>query len=189
MRIKNKITVQGLLLTSLAITSVLVRPSFAGDEELIKKLKEAKLSLVQGIAYAEKKSGPVTSAKFEVKNGNLLLSIYTAPQGLNTSPELTDLTELNGLATTDRYEPEVEVFSDKAHIARASVHLSVMQLSKYALTQIIEIALKAQSGVPYSVKNPMIRNGKAVADVFIANNEGRSVRVTINVQTGDVVVN
>ena len=186
MKINSKLLVCGIAMMGLISSRTF---SAGSDEELIARLKDSKLTLLEGIAYAELNSGPATSAKFELDKGNLMLSIYTAPQGLETSPELTDLTELSGVASASQFQPEAEVFTDKAHIARASVHQAIRQLSKLTLSEIIEQALKVQPGSAYSVKNPMIRNGKAVADVSIADRKGHSVQVTINVQTGDVVVN
>jgi hypothetical protein len=156
------------------------------DGEVIAHLKDAKITLLQGIAQAEKSSGPVTSAKFEMDGSDLSLSIYTAPQGLNTPAEDNDLTELAGSATVSPYAPSAEVFADKQHIARASVHLAVRQMSVLSLSEIIEEALEVQAGTPYSVANPMIRNGEPVADVFIADKNGKSVKVTVNVRTGEV---
>lgn len=143
--------------------------------------------MLEGIKQAEQTSGPAISAKYEMDGTNLSLSIYTAPQGLNTPAETNDLTELSGDPTVAPFAPTAEIFKDKEHIARASVHLTVMQMSKFPLSVLIEKALDVQPGVAYSVVNPMVRNGQPVADVFIADDEGNSVKVTIDVRTGHVV--
>src|SRR4051812_46858585 len=106
--------------------------AYAGgsDVEVIAKLKESKISLLEGIRQAEQTSGPVTSAKFELDDNNKLsLSIYTVPQGLKSSAEAADLTELAGDPSVKPFAPQAEIFKDKEHIARASVHLTLMQLS------------------------------------------------------------
>src|SRR5206468_1395812 len=104
----------------------------------------------------------------------------TAPEGLNVPAETNSLTELSGDPTVLPFAPGAEVFADKEHIAHASTHLAVMQLSILSLSEIIDKALDVQPGTAYSVVNPQIRNRKAVADVFIVNRHGKSVRVTVN---------
>ena len=175
-----------LLMIAIA-TIVTSSYALADDAQVIAKLKDSKISLLEGIKQAEKTSGPVISAKFEMDGSNLSLSIYTAPQGLNTPAENNDLTELAGDPTVTPFAPATEIFKDKEHIARASVHLTVMQMSKFSLSELIEKALDAQRGTAYSVVNPMVRNGKPVADVFVADEYGRSVMVTIDVRTGHVI--
>ncbi len=159
----------------------------ADDSLIIAKLKDSKISLLDGIRQAERTSGPVTSAKFEMDGANLSLSIYTAPQGLETPAENNDLTELSGNPTVAPFAPATEVFKDKEHIARASVHLTLMQISKLTLPAIIRQAIAVQSGVPYSAANPTVRNGEPVADILIADKNGQSVKVTLNILTGRVV--
>lgn len=177
-----------LLLTTAVIGLAINFSAQADDAQVIAKLKDSKISLLNGIKQAEKTSGPVISAKFEMDdNNNLSLSIYTAPQGLNTPAESNDLTELSGDPNVTPFAPAVEIFKDKEHIARASVHLTVMQMSKFTLSEIILQALAIQPGTPYSVVNPMVRNGRAVADVFIVDTYGHSEKVTLDVHTGQVV--
>jgi hypothetical protein len=150
------------------------------DAQLIAKLKDAKFSLMDAIRYAEKNSGPATSAKFEMDGDKLVFSVYTAPQGLEALPEATDLTEISGSATTTAVEGQAEIFTDKEHIARASSHLTLMQLSNMTLTEVIAKALRIQPGIAFSVKNPQVRNHRAVADVSIVDQDGDVEVVTID---------
>ncbi|MGZ3652831.1 MAG: hypothetical protein ACXVB9_21815 [Bdellovibrionota bacterium] len=175
-----------LFLTLIALTGLTAK---ADDAQVISTLSTAKISLIDGIRQAEKSSGPVTSAKFEIgDDGKLSLSIYTAPQGLRTPAEDNQLSELSGDPTAAPFAPAAEVFKDKEHIARASVHLTLMQLSKLSLVQIIQVAQRAvdSDDVPYSVANPQVRNGLPVADVFFAD-DGQSRKVTVNMLTGQVL--
>jgi hypothetical protein len=52
----------------------------ASQEALIKLLDTAKVSLQQGLAAGEQQGKPI-SAKFEVDDGKLQLSVYTAKEG------------------------------------------------------------------------------------------------------------
>ncbi|MGH6894340.1 MAG: hypothetical protein ACREEP_18995 [Dongiaceae bacterium] len=170
--------------TAIAAT-VMALNANADDAEVIANLKNSKISLLEDIGQAEKTSGPALSAKFEMDDDNKLsLSVYTAPQGLNTPAESNDLTELSGNPTEIPFAPKAEIFKDKEHIARASAHLTIMQLSKFTLSEIIQKAVAAQPGMPYSVADPQIRDGEPVVDVFIADANGKSAKVTVNVQTG-----
>ena len=164
----------------------------AGDHDpkvIIPLLKDAKMSLLEGIAYGEKMSGPVTSAKYEVEDGKLLLSIYTVPEGLGVEPEKATLTELGGDASQSPFKPSVEVFTDKEHLTRASVHMTLFQLSPYSLKQIVGFALKKVPGTPIDVRNPMVRNRRAVADVIIADAKEEAHSVTVDLLTGATCVN
>ena len=152
------------------------------DAALLQKLPEAKITLIDAINFAEKTSGPATSAKFEMDGTELVYSVYTAPQGLAQLAEETDLTEMAGSAMALPTQGKAEVFTDKEHIARASMHLTLMQLSNLNLKEVIAKAARTQKGIVYSVKNPMVRDHHAVADVSILTPEGKSVVVTIQLQ-------
>jgi hypothetical protein len=177
---------KAVLVLSLAAVIMFGGSVHADDSAVVAKLNTTKISLLDGIHQAERTSGPVTSAKFEMDGDNLSLSIYTAPQGLQTPAESNDLTELSGDPSLQPFAPQAEVFKDKEHIARASVHLTLMQLSRFTLSEIIAQALEEQPGTPYSVANPEVRDGQPVADVSIVDRHGRSVKVTVNMRTGRV---
>jgi uncharacterized membrane protein YkoI len=182
---KEEIMKKFLLVTVLAAVSMF---AYAGEDAvLIKNLSLAKLSLKEAVALAEKTSGPATSAKFEMDGDQLVFSVYTAPQGLEASPEETDLTEISGSATTLPAVGKAEVFADKEHIARASAHLTLKQLSRFTLSEIIDIALKAQEGTVYSVKNPSVKNHKAIAEVLILTGNGHTESVNVDMLTGKII--
>ncbi len=150
---------------------------------LLGKLKDSKLSLVDGIRQAEKANGPAISAKFEMKGDKLMLSVYTAKEGLSKDSEHNVLMELIGDATQAQWTPETEVFEDKPHIARSAMHLTSMQLTGMTLADIVKRASTQQKGTVYSVI-PAIRGGKSVFDVLVATPEGRSVHLTLDARTG-----
>ena len=150
--------------------------SFAGDHDpksIIPLLKTSKVSLLDGIAFAEKTSGVVTSAKYEVENGALMLSVYTVPEGLGGEPETATLTE---------------VFADKEHIARASVHMTLFKLSKANIKQVIALALRRVPGTPIDIRNPRVANHRAVAEVVIACPSGKATTVAVDLLNGQTAV-
>ena len=171
------------VLLTLLLTFTTGASAFGSDDPvLIQKLRDAKFTLQDAVAFAERTSGPATSAKFEMDGNQLVFSVYTAPQGLDASPEETDLTELAGSATALPIQGKAVVFTDKEHIARASVHMTLMQLSGQSLQDVINEALKRQPGLVFSVSNPMVRNHEAVADVSILTSKNKVVVVAIELQ-------
>ncbi len=150
---------------------------------LLSRLKESKLSLVDGIRQAEKDNGPAISAKFEMKGDKLMLSVYTAKDGLGKDSEHNTLMELIGDATQVQWTPETEVFEDKPHIARSAMHLTAMQLTKMTLADVVKRASTQQQGTVYSVI-PAVRDGKSVFDVMVATPDGKNAHLTLDATTG-----
>jgi hypothetical protein len=152
---------------------------------IIPLMKDAKMSLVEGIEYAEKVSGVSTSAKFEIaSNGKLMLSVYTIPEGLGVEPEKATLTEVSGDVTQAPFQPQIDVFADKEHIARATVHMTLFQLSKLSLKDVVARALQCEKGTPIDVRNPMVRKGRPVADVILFDDSLAVRTVTVDLLTG-----
>jgi hypothetical protein len=147
-------------------------------------LKDSKTTLLEAIVYAEANSGPATSAKFEVDDGKLMVSIYTIPEGLSVEPEKATLTELAGPASEGTQNLKADVFTDKEHIARASVHLTLLQLSRLNLKQILQIAVKRKPGTVIDIRNPMVRNKRPVADVILIDEDQRPATVTVDLLSG-----
>lgn len=153
---------------------------------LLSRLKDSKHSLADGIRQAEKAYGLAISAKFEVKGDTLMLSVYTAKEGLNKDAERNNLMELLGDATKAKWEPDIEVFEDKPHIARSAMQLTLMQLTKLTLEDVVKKAAAAQSGTVYSV-TPAIHNGKPAFDVLVATPDSKSIHLTLDLKTGKAI--
>ncbi len=155
-------------------------PSTApGATDLTGQLKASKLTLLEGIQKVEKDNGPAISAKFELEEGKLMLSIYTAKAGLEKDAEHNVLLELGGDATAAQWQPKREVFEDKEHITRAATQLTLIRRAKTTLPQVIAKASAKQPGTVYSV-TPVARGKKPVFDVQVATPEGKTVELTID---------
>jgi len=137
-------------------------------QALLAALPQSKLTLLDGVRQSAKGSAVPISAKFELEDGKLSLSVYTAEKGLSVIPEKNVLQELSGSPTENKWEPKVEVFKDVPHVARSSQQLTLMALGKASLVQIIERVEKSQSGTVFSV-TPVIRNHKPMAEVLVAD--------------------
>jgi hypothetical protein len=137
-------------------------------QALLKVLGKSKHTLIDGVRQAAKGGAVPISAKFELEDGKLSLSVYTAEKGLSVMPEKNVLQELSGSPEAEKWAPSVEVFKDVPHVARSSEQLTLMALGKASLADIIERVEKSQSGTVFSV-TPVIRNHKPVAEVLVAD--------------------
>src|SRR6266513_1463473 len=139
-------------------------------------LGKSKLSLLAGIRQASQGSAKAISAKFELEDGKLSLSVYTAEKGLAVPAEKNVLQELSGSPEQDKWAPKTEVFKDVPHVARSAEQLAVMSLGRKSLAAIIAEVRKTHPGTVFSI-TPTIRNHKPVAVVLVAQ-KGKVTTVT-----------
>ena len=137
-------------------------------QALLEALGKSKLTVLDGVRQAGKGGAVPISAKFELEDGKLSLSVYTAGKGLSVPPEQNVLQELSGSPEGEKWTPNVEVFKDVPHVARSSAQLTLMALGKSSLADIIARAQKVQSGTVFSV-TPMIRDHMAVTEVLMSD--------------------
>jgi hypothetical protein len=148
------------------------------DSALLALLPSSKIGLAEGIALAERKGGTAISAKFELEDGKLSLSVYTAKSGLDADAEHNVLAELSGDPTQSQWQAKEHVFADIKHITRASYHLTLVQRSRMNLSAVIAKAIAKQPGQVYSVE-PAIHERSPIFHVGIATAGGGHVNVDI----------
>ena len=139
-------------------------------------LSKSKLSLLAGIRQASQGSARAISAKFELEDGKLSLSVYTAEKGLGVPAERNVLQESSGSPEQDKWAPQVEVFRDVPHVARSAEQLTVMSLGRKSLATVIAEVRKTHPGTVFSV-TPAVKNHRPVAVVLIAE-KGKVTTVT-----------
>lgn len=152
---------------------------------LLSKLEESRRSLEEGIKQSGQAAGYPISAKFEMEGDELSLSVYTAKEGRSTDAEHNTLLELSGDPTKATWTPKEEVFQDKEHIARASMHLTLMQLGDLSLVDVITRAEARQPGMVYSA-NPAVRDRRPVVDVLVATPDKKSAHLIVDLLNGNV---
>jgi hypothetical protein len=152
-----------------------------GDAETLKRLPQSKHTLVDGIRQAEQGNGSAISAKFEYEDGKLWLSVYTAKEGRARDAERNTLMELKGEPNAAAWKPATEVFTDKEHLTRSAMHLTLMQLTRMSLADIVAKAAGGQAGTPYSAI-PAIKDGKAIVVVQFASPDGKSNTVNVDLR-------
>ncbi len=157
----------------------------AGDEALLKALPASKHTLAEGIQQLSKGSEAAISAKFEVEDGKLSLSVYTAGKGLGVPAEKNVLQEYAGSPEAAAWKPDVEVFKDVEHVARSSEQLTLMSLGSTSLADVAKKAEKDHPGTVYSV-TPVIRDRRAAVVVLVADKE-KSVELLYDLSTGSAL--
>ena len=143
--------------------------AYANDDQamLIKHLPDTKTTLVEAINQSAKSEGYPISAKFEMDDaGKLMLSVYTAEQGRDAAAAGNELVELIGDATQAPWVFKKDVFPDKEHIAEAAMQLTLMQVSKLTLVELLAKAAadndgdEDDGGMIFSI-SPETKDGKA----------------------------
>jgi hypothetical protein len=147
-----------------------------GDDSaaLAKSLSRSKHSLAEGVKQVSRAPETAISAKFEFDDaGKLSLSVYTAEKGLGVDAEHNVLKEYGGSPEQAAWKPEIEVFKDVAHVARASEQRTLMALSKMSLVDAIAMAEKEKGGQVLSI-TPIV--------------EGHDAYFAVKTVSGDKVV-
>jgi hypothetical protein len=146
--------------------SSIVRSDDSDQAALIKALKDAKLTLLQGIAQVAKGTEVPIEAKYQMVHGKLMLSIYTSAKGFDTAAEDNSFNEYIGDVTTPTWTPKKDVFADLKHIARSAQYHALLSMSKVSIPTIIQKA--SAQGTVLSVKEK-IRGGKPVFEVMVVH--------------------
>jgi hypothetical protein len=166
------------MIAALAVPFI-ARATGSADAETIRHLPESKHTLVDGIHQAEQANGAAISAKFEFEDGKFWLSVYSAKEGRARDAEHNTLLELKGEPNGAAWKPDIEVFADKAHLTRAATQLTLMQLTKMSLADIVKKAARGQAGTPYSAI-PAVKDGKSFVIVLFALPDGKTNAVNVD---------
>jgi len=125
--------------------------------DLAGKMKEAKVSLEKGIA-ASKSAGTPISAKFEVENGKLQLSVYTA-KGDSFSEVVVD----HKTGKVAKTEP----ITSGDDLTAAKAQNEAMSKAKTPLHDAVAKAVKANKGYKAVSAMPALKDGHPAADVTL----------------------
>ena len=141
----------------------LLIPVQAADEaqeraELAKALAGSKVTLHQGLQTSGAKGKPI-SAKFEVEDGKLQLSIYTT-QGDGFSEVV--------ISPASSKVDKAEAITDKDDLEHATAQKAAMDKAKVTLVAAAAKALKANSGYRAVSIFPEIKADRPVAEVTLA---------------------
>jgi hypothetical protein len=124
------------------------------DPALIKSLADAKVTLQQGLTAAAQHGQPI-SAKFELENGKLQLSVYTAKDG-KFSEVIVD-------HATGKIE-KTEAITEGDDLTASKEQSAAMTKSKSDLKSAVD---KSASGARAISVTPGLKGGRAVASVTV----------------------
>jgi hypothetical protein len=125
--------------------------------ELAKALKDAKISLQQGVTASTKEGKPI-SAKYEVDEGKLQLSVYTM-KGDKFSEVIVD--HKTGKVT------KAEPITHAEDLTAAKAQSEAMAKAKRSLDAAASEAVKENKGYRAVSVMPALKDGHPVADVTL----------------------
>jgi hypothetical protein len=131
-----------------------------GDKEhaeLAKALKDAKISLQRGLTASAKEGKPI-SAKYEMEDGKLQLSVYTM-KGNNFSEVIVD--HKSGKVA------KAEPITHGDDLTAAKVQSEAMAKAKRSLDTAASEAVKENKGYRAVSVMPSLKDGHPVADVTL----------------------
>ncbi len=138
-------------------TSTVVWSTEQEDQALIKALNGAKVTLQQGLTASQREGQPI-SAKFELEDGKLQLSIYAAKDG-KFSEVIVDY------RTGKVAKSEAITGSDDLTHARAQS--AAMAKAKTSLKDAVDKAVRGEAGSRAVAVTPDIKDGHAVASIVL----------------------
>src|SRR5262245_47042379 len=127
------------------------------DHLLIKGVTDAKITLQQGLTAAAQQGQPI-SAKFEVEDGKLQLSVYTAKGGKFSEVVVDHMT--GKIAKT-------ESISEGEDLAEAKSENAAMEKAKTDLKAAVDKSAAMTSGSRAISVTPALKDGHPVASVTL----------------------
>ncbi|MFN5716268.1 MAG: PepSY domain-containing protein, partial [Bradyrhizobium sp.] len=132
-----------------------------GQEALIKLLDTSKINLQQGIVASEQQGQPI-SAKFEVEEGKLQLSVYTAKEGKFFEVLINYMT---GKVL------KVEPITEGDDFAAATSQSAAMSMAKTSLKEAVDKAVSQSAKARVVSAVPGLKDGHPVASIVLLDGE------------------
>src|SRR5450759_1782440 len=132
-----------------------------GQEALTKRLNTAKINLQQGLAASEQEGQPI-SAKFELDDGELQLSVYTSKDG-KFSELLVDY--MNGKVT------KAEPITEGDDLAAAKLQSAAMAKAKTTLKEAVDKAVTQSANARVVSAVPSLKDGRPVVSIVLLDGE------------------
>jgi hypothetical protein len=129
--------------------------------DVAKALKDAKVSLQQGLTASEHEGTPI-SGKFELEHGKLQLSVYTMKGG-KFSEVIVD-------HTTGKVA-KVEAITGGEDLTAAQAQREAMAKAKKSLRAPVDAAVKANAGSRAVGVVPALKDGHPVATITLAKGD------------------
>lgn len=154
---RSAILAAALLGASAALMSTKAENSEAENAVLATSLKDVKFALEAGLTTSEREGKPI-SAKFELDEGKLQLSVYTTkPEAFM---EVVVDPKTGAIAKTEK-------IADAADLAAAEVQKAAMGKAAISLIAATERAIKANPGYRAVSVTPKVVDGHPVAEITL----------------------
>jgi hypothetical protein len=136
------------------------------DPALAEALKDTTVTLQQGLTAAQSKGRPI-SAKFEMEDGKLQLSIYTA-RGRKFSEVIVD--HMTGKVAKS------EPITEGDDLTEAKAQNAAMAKTRASLKAVADKAVRASAGFRAVSVTPALKDGHGVASVtLLMGNQTKTV--------------
>jgi len=145
---------------ALTVASAALVPIWAEEPDpaaLAAALKDAKVTLQQGLKASERDGKPI-SAKFEIEDGKLQLSVYTL-KGRDFD-EVVEDPKTGAIA-------KVEKITDADDLKAAATQKGAMAKAKVSLLAATEKAVQANKGFRAVSVTPELKGGHPIAEVTL----------------------
>ena len=149
-----------LVLTVAGLLGVGQAPSSAQDDEiaaLAAALKDVNFTLQDGLRAGEREGQPI-SAQFEIDDGKLQVSVYTAKE-----EDFTEVTADPKTATVVK----AEKITDDDELSDAADQKAAMAKAKISLIAAVDAAVKDNGGFRAVAIFPDLRDGHAIAEITL----------------------
>jgi uncharacterized membrane protein YkoI len=155
-----------MLMMTLCLAAFSSGYAFGADEHaerqaLVKAIGNAKITLQQGLTAAEQQDQPI-SGKFEVEDGKLQLSVYTAKDGKFSEVVVDFVT--GAVAKT-------EPITEGDDLTAAKAQSAAMTKAKTTLKAAVDKALSQSAGFRAIEITPELEGGHAVAAVILLKDQ------------------
>ncbi len=138
--------------------------------QLIQQLPMARVPLAQGLVASQREGTPI-SAKYEVEDGKLQLSVYTA-NGSGLSEVIVD--HQSGQIT------EAKPITGGDDLTAAQSQREIMRKARKSLDAAVAEALQANRGYQAVSVFPMVKQGRPVAEItLMKGNEEKKVEAPL----------
>jgi hypothetical protein len=157
----NMIRRTSILMLTFGLMTFSGGSAFSADEHeqqaLLKSIGDAKITLQQGLTAAETQGQPI-SGKFEVEDGKLQLSVYTAKDG----KFFEVVVDFAGGKVT-----KTEPITEGEDLTAAKAQGAAMMKAKTSLKAAVDKALSQSAGSRAIEVTPELKDGHAIADVTL----------------------
>ena len=167
---RQGIGIAAVIVSTLLATGTSVAPaetsSVAGRESLLRALQGAWLPLEGGLVVGEREGTPL-SAKYEVDDGAVQLSVYTSKNGISSGEGFMEVIVDYDAGIVVKAAP----ITDDRDLVAARAQKAAMDRATRPLAAVTADAVKTHSGYRAVSATPRLEAGRPVAEVTLVRGD------------------